>query len=126
MRLLLDTHVLIWWLEGNDRLGTSARTLIADSGNQIIISLATPWEIAIKHRLGKLPHSGAQVMKAALAQGIEQVSLAPAHLVALEAMPLHHRDPFDRLIVAQAAIERAVIITNDSAIADYGIRCLPA
>ena len=126
MRLMLDTHVLLWWLQDNPRLGQRARGLIADAGNRVLVSIATPWEIAVKHRIGKMDESGAAVMDALQQQGMAIVDLAPNHLRALEAMPLLHRDPFDHLIIAQALLEDAVIITDDAKFPEYGVRCIPA
>ena len=126
MRLMLDTHVLLWWLQDNARLGPRARAFIADSGNQVLVSIATPWEISVKHRIGKMDDSGAVVMDTLLAQGMTMVDRTPAHLRVLEAMPLHHRDPFDHLIIAQALSEGAVIVTDDAMFPDYGVRCIPA
>lgn len=126
MRLMLDTHVLLWWLQDNPRLGQRARSLIADSANDVLVSIATPWELSVKHRIGKMHDSGSAVMEALLRQGMSIVDLSPAHLTALEAMPLHHRDPFDHLIIAQAFVERAAIITDDAIFPRYGVRCIPA
>ncbi|GGB61381.1 type II toxin-antitoxin system VapC family toxin [Blastomonas aquatica] len=126
MRLILDTRVLLWWLQDSARLGPRARALIADSDNQVLVSIATPWEISVKHRIGKMDDSGAAVMDALLDQGMAVVDLAPAHLRVLEAMPLHHRDPFDHLIIAQALCDRAAVITDDAMFPEYGVRCIPA
>lgn len=123
---MLDTHVLLWWLQDNARLGQRARNLIADSDNQILVSIATPWEISVKHRVGKMDDSGAVVMGAVLDQGMAIVDLKPTHLRVLEAMPLHHRDPFDHLIIAQALGEQAIVITDDAKFPLYGVRCIPA
>jgi PIN domain nuclease of toxin-antitoxin system len=126
MRLMLDTHVLLWWLQDNARLGLRARSLIADTGSEVLVSIATPWEIAVKQRVGKVDDSGAAVMNALLEDGMAIVDLRPAHLQVLEAMPLLHRDPFDHLIIAQALAEQAIVITDDAKFPDYGVRCIPA
>jgi PIN domain nuclease of toxin-antitoxin system len=123
---MLDTHVLLWWLQDNSRLGQRARSFIADPDSQILVSIATPWEISLKHRIGKIDNSGAAVMDALIDQGMTIVNLKPAHLKVLEAMPLHHRDPFDHLIIAQAVAEQAIVITEDATFPEYGVRCLPA
>lgn len=123
---MLDTHVLLWWLQDNARLGQRARSLIADSGNQILLSIATPWEMSVKHRIGKMDDSGAAVMDALIDQRMAVIDLKPAHLRVLEAMPLHHRDPFDHLIIAQAVAEQAIVITDDAMFPEYGVRCIPA
>lgn len=126
MRLMLDTHVLLWWLQDDARLGQRARGLIADAANQLLVSLATPWEISVKHRIGKMDDSGAAVMDALVEEGMRVVDLTPAHLQVLEAMPLHHRDPFDHLIIAQAIAERAIVITDDAKFPLYDVRCIAA
>lgn len=126
MRLLLDTHVLLWWLQDNPRLGSRARAVIADADNEILISIASPWEISVKHMVGKTADSGVAIMQAAADQGMTLLDLKPVHLGVLEAMPLHHRDPFDHVILAQALAEGAVIITDDAVFPRYGARCIPA
>lgn len=123
---MLDTHVLLWWLQDNSRLGQRARSFIADPDSQILVSVATPWEISVKHRIGKMDGSGAAVMDALTDQGMTIVDLKPAHLKVLEAMPLHHRDPFDHLIIAQAVAEQAIVITDDAKFPEYGVHCIPA
>lgn len=126
MRLMLDTHVLLWWLQDSPRLGEKARALIADPDHELMVSLASPWEISVKHSIGKMQESGADVMAALGGQGIAMLDLKPAHLRVLEAMPLVHRDPFDHLIIAQALAERCVIMTDDAQFDAYGVPCLPA
>ncbi|WP_373488970.1 type II toxin-antitoxin system VapC family toxin [Blastomonas sp.] len=123
---MLDTHVLLWWLQDNPRLGQRTRGLIADPANEIMISIATPWEISVKHRIGKMSESGAAIMAAVIDQDIAVIDLTAAHLTVLEAMPLLHRDPFDLLIIAQALGEQAAIITDDAMFPGYGVLCLDA
>jgi PIN domain nuclease of toxin-antitoxin system len=100
--------------------------LIADPDHQLMVSIATPWEISVKHRIGKMVESGAEVMAAMGDQGIGLLDVHPAHLRVLEAMPLIHCDPFDHLIIAQALAEQCAVITNDAAFPPYGVRCIPA
>lgn len=126
MRLMLDTHVLLWWLQDSPRLGQQARALIADPDHELLVSLASPWEISVKHRIGKMQESGSEVMAGLDDQGIAMLDLKPAHLRVLEAMPLIHRDPFDHLIIAQALAERCTIITDDAQFSAYGVACLAA
>ncbi len=119
MRLLLDTHVLLWWRDNSPNLSSRARSAIADPANEILISAATLWEIIIKRGLGKLrfPDDLEDVLRE------ESFILVPIdfrHLRCLEALPLLHRDPFDRMLVAQALIEGAPLVTNDSALLRYG------
>ena len=126
MRLMLDTHVLLWWLQDSPRLGQKARALIADPDHELLVSLASLWEILVKHRVGKMQESGADVMASLDGQGIAVLDLKPEHLRVLEAMPLMHRDPFDHLIIAQALAERCTIITDDALFPAYGAACIPA
>jgi len=123
---MIDTHVLLWWLQDDPKLGSVARGLIADARNEVLVSIASPWEISVKHCIGKMRESGAAVMQAIDEQGLSLVQLAPAHLKVLEAMPLIHRDPFDHLIIAQAHAERCAVITDDAQFPAYGITCVPA
>jgi len=126
MILMLDTHVLVWWLVDDPRLGAKARMLIADPDHAVLISIASPWEMAVKHRIGKFDMAGSAVMRAALSQGVEVVALHAGDLATLETLALHHRDPFDHLIAAQALVEDAVLVTADRIMARYGVRCIPA
>ena len=119
MRLLLDTHVLLWWRDNSSNLSPRAHGAIADPANEILISTATLWEIVIKRGLGKLrfPDDLEDVLRE------EAFTLAPIgfrHLRCLEALPLLHKDPFDRMLVAQAMIEGAPLVTNDGALSGYG------
>ncbi len=108
MRLLLDTHALLWFLGGSDRLSTNARAAIEDVSNTRLFSVASAWEIAIKTSLGKLSltTSFAQLIPGQLhANAIQLLPIHPAHMAALIGLPFHHRDPFDRMLVAQAVAE---------------------
>jgi PIN domain nuclease of toxin-antitoxin system len=120
MRVLLDTHVLLWWLADDQRLATAHRELIADSGNDVLVSAVTVAETAIKASLGKLD---APVMDASFleGQGFGLLDLTAAHAVALRELPWHHRDPFDRMLVAQALTEGIPLLTADRNVARYGI-----
>ena len=121
MRLLLDTHVLIWWLGDMSRLGPAARKLIDDPDNHLFFSPASPWEMAIKVGIGKLRVDIAEAMDAFAAAGFAQLDIAPAHLVSLTRLERLHGDPFDRLLIAQALVEGATIMTDDGAIARYPV-----
>lgn len=126
MQLLLDTDVLLWWLQDNPRLGPRARALIANPLNSVFVSLASPWEISVKHRIGEMEESGAAIMQCLADQDITVIDLKPAHLAVLEDMPLLHRDPFDHLIIAQALAENLIVVTDDAMFPGYGVRCVPA
>ena len=123
MRLLLDTHVLLWWREDSPNLSVRARAEITDPINEILVSTATLWEIVIKRGLGRLtfPDDLEGVLRE------ESFSLIPIgfqHLRRLELLPKLHRDPFDRMLIAQALTEGAPLVTNDHALLAYGIPTL--
>jgi len=104
MQLLIDTHVLIWFLEGNKSLSKPHRQIISDSQNDVLVSIASLWEIAVKISLGKLTlaKSLADVIKQIAVENIEVLPILPAHALQVSTLPFHHRDPFDRIIVAQS------------------------
>ena len=126
MKLLLDTHVLLWWLRDDRRLSQRARTVIADSRVTVLVSLASGWELSIKCRLGKIAESGARAMREAEEQGFQILGLTADHLAALEELPrIHgHGDPFDQLLLAQARVEDAALMTGDKSLPGYGVRCI--
>ncbi len=117
-RLLLDTHVFIWWQEDSPRLRNSVRRAIAGA-TLVHVSVATAWEAAIKASLGKLtlPES---IEAGVVASGFEKLPITFAHAEAVARLPLHHRDPFDRLLIAQCLAEDLVFITHDRQIEPYG------
>ncbi len=117
MRLLLDTQVALWWLVGSRRLGAPARTLIAQSA--CVLSAASVWEVAIKHRLGKLPVGPALFRDHMLAAGVELLAVSDGHAIETAALPRHHDDPFDRMLIAQARMERLRAVSADKAWRDY-------
>ena len=131
-RYLLDTHALLWALATPRRLGTEARREIADGANEVYVSLASAWELCVKIAAGKLAPSGydrlldsAATFRAEVAiAGFEVLAISPAHVFETKRLPLHHRDPFDRLLVAQARIEDLVLVTHDDALRPYGARLL--
>lgn len=123
MRLLLDTHVLLWWLLGDARIGPKARALIADPANDVAVSIASPWEIALKFRIGKIGESGSAIFSQLDRLGFDLIPLRVGHLAVLEGLPLHHRDPFDHMIIAQAKAEGMVIMTEDRIIPRYAVPC---
>ncbi len=125
MTLLLDAHALLWWLADDPVLGAEARALIADPENEVLVSAATVWEIAIKRALGKLDAPGDLV--AALDQlGLEDVSVTRADAERAGALPPLHRDPFDRMLVAQADRLGAAVVTRDPVFARYGVEVVSA
>jgi PIN domain nuclease of toxin-antitoxin system len=127
MRLLLDTHTLLWFLLDDPRLSEAARQLIADGGNEIAISPASYWEIAIKIGLGKyaLPEPYDSFMERELASNDFQIlPILPRHTSMLTTLPHHHRDPFDRLLVAQAMSEAIPLLSGDSVLDAYSVQRL--
>lgn len=126
MLLLLDTHILIWFLEGNKLLSKSRRQIISNPQNDVFVSIASLWETAIKISIGKLTLKQplADVIKQIIVQDIEILPIMPEHTLQVSILPFHHRDPFDRLIIAQAQIENLMIISNDSNFGSYGVKLL--
>ncbi len=124
MRLILDTHVLIWWLRGDPKLGPKTRTAIENPESILLISAASPWEMSVKFRIGKLDERGSRAWLDAEAAGCTLVPITSEHLAALESLPRRHGDPFDHLILAQAKVEEALLVTNDRRMLGYDIPCL--
>lgn len=125
MRLLLDTHTFIWWVEGNSRLPPLARRSIGDEENDVLVSAATAWEIATKHRLGKLLGAEALALDVAgeiAGQGFQELAITVADATRAGALPGHHRDPFDRMLIAQALVRDLVLISNEPLFDRYGVR----
>ncbi len=126
MKLLLDTHVLIWWLRDVPDLGSRPRALIAQNDTIALFSLVSCWEATVKHRVGKMDMTGSEMWRSAIEAGFEPVGLEAAHIEALEQLPKieRHRDPFDHLLLAQAAVEGAALMTHDRALPQYGVPCI--
>jgi len=116
--LLLDTHVALWWFSADARLPVAERELIR--GRRCLVSLASVWEVAIKYKLDKLPVSPADFLKAAEDAGMRVLPIRPEHIVATTGLPMLHRDPFDRMLIAQATTESLMLLTADGRLADYG------
>jgi PIN domain nuclease of toxin-antitoxin system len=124
MRLLLDTHTLIWWLTEDSSLPASARRLIASRNHDVIVSAVSAWEIATKVRLGRLDTAAdlARDFSAYLAlERFESLSISIEHGIRAGSLPGAHKDPFDRMLVAQAQIENLAIVSNDVALDGYGV-----
>jgi len=121
LNLLLDTHVALWAITDNPKLSQKARELILSPRNNVWISAANIWEIAIKHALGKgdMPISGQDAMRYFNKAGYRFLAIEAEHAIAVEDLPLHHHDPFDRILVAQALVEPMRLMTHDSLVAVY-------
>ena len=119
MRILVDTHVLIWYIEGNEKLTPNWRSILSDPRNLKMVSIASIWEIAIKTNLQKLNIS--YPLDKLLPVEFQILDLQISHLIAYQNLPLHHRDPFDRILVAQAQIEDLSIMTVDPNIHLYDV-----
>jgi PIN domain nuclease of toxin-antitoxin system len=123
-RLLIDTHVLLWWLDGDKRLVRKPRQLVQSEGNDILVSAATVWEITTKARIGKLPGAlavAADVPACLADQGFMPLSITVEHAQIAGNLPGPHRDPFDRMLIAQAQAERIPIVSIDAAFDSYGV-----
>ncbi len=121
MNLLLDTHVALWAITDNPRLSKKARELIESPKSSVWISAATVWEIAIKHSLGRgdMPVSGRDALRYFQESGYRFLPVEPEHTAAVEELPSHHADPFDRILVAQSLVEPMRLITHDTMVARY-------
>lgn len=119
MRLLLDTHAALWWLSDDERFGDEAARHLTDGRNQVLLSAAVLWEVAIKRSLGKL-EAPADLGSTLLGAGARGLPVTLDHAAAVEALPWHHRDPFDRMLVAQAEVEGAAIVSRDERLRPYG------
>ena len=118
---LLDTHTLLWFLEGDEQLSKPAKEILKNSQNTIIVSIASLWEIGIKTSIGKLKlaYSLENVLENMRLQNIQILPIKPIHIIKMTTLPFHHRDPFDRIIIAQSITEKAMILSRDGFFEDY-------
>ncbi|HLG19104.1 MAG TPA: type II toxin-antitoxin system VapC family toxin [Bdellovibrionota bacterium] len=123
MNLLLDTHVLLWWLNDDPQLSARARELIGNSKNISAVSAATIWEIWIKERLKKiqLPRNFREVLEA---QSFQDLPITSEHAHAMHFLPPHHRDPFDRMLIVQSQVEGLTLVTHDARIQQYDVEAV--
>ena len=127
MKLLLDTHTLLWWRDNPVELSETALVALRDPNNTLLISLATLWELQIKVGLNKLSVDvslSEMVRQEVEVNGMELLPITVNHIYALSSLPHHHRDPFDRLLIAQAQTEKATLVTKDHLIALYSVATL--
>jgi PIN domain nuclease of toxin-antitoxin system len=124
MNLLLDTHALIWWLAGDDALGTEARALIEDENNQVFVSAASAMEISTKHRLGKLSEAGrlaTNLSQFLSDQGFIEMPISIAHAALAGNLQITHKDPFDRFLIAQSLVENCPLASNEVLFDSFGV-----
>ena len=127
MKLLLDTHALAWWFENSDRLGLQAEKAIASSETVVMVSVVSAFEMTLKHRLGKWPgieHLLLRFDDFLVHSGFDVLALSMEHAKLAGTMAIDHRDPFDRLLIAQARIEDAVLVSNEKLFDRFGVRRL--
>ncbi len=123
MDLLLDTHAFLWWTAVDPRLVEAARAAIADSANRVVVSAVSVWEISIKRACGKLVF-GDDILQVLANTGFDILDITPPHADAAGSLPMHHADPFDRLLIAQARIAGLVLVTQDRHLLPYGVAVL--
>ncbi len=124
MKVLLDTHALLWWMLDDARLGPRARDLVADPGNDVLVSTASLWEIVVKMRVGKLEADIKELWDAVEQQAFIPLGINAAHLLTLAGLPMHHRDPFDHLLIAQAIAEGATLISENQNTPKYPVQAV--
>ena len=124
-RFLLDSHVLLWWAEEPELLSTESRLALADGRHMVFVSVASIWELGIKQASGKikLPEDIRTLIKA---NRFDVLSITAEHALAATTLPPHHRDPFDRMLIAQANIEGLILVTRDESIEKYDVKLLAA
>ena len=124
MRLLLDTHAYLWWIAGSDRLSAAANDAVTNSGNEVFFSAASAWEIATKHRLGRLPEAQPviqNILTSIESVGFEELPISVRGGELAGSLPNYHQDPFDCIIIAQALIRNLAIVSNERIFDRYGI-----
>jgi PIN domain nuclease of toxin-antitoxin system len=126
LKLLLDTNVLIWWMDRDEAQRSGTGELIADPDNEVLLSVVCLWEIAVKARIGKLNAAIDRMIQIAEAEGFTRLGIEDGHLRALGALPSHHRDPFDHLLIARAIAESAAFVTRDRMASRYPVQVIAA
>ena len=123
---MLDTHALLWWWKDDPRLSKRAATAITDPATTVLVSAASAWEIATKHRIGKLPGAESAVRKFSeliIADGFSHLAVSYQHALKAGGFDIEHRDPFDRMLAAQAIIEGATLVTDDATMKLFRVKC---
>jgi len=127
MRALLDTHVFLWWITDAPQLPSSIRELITDGGNELFLSAASCWEIAIKAELGKITLPGQPdkfISEQMASNAVQSLPIEASHALHVFHLPPHHRDPFDRMIIAQSQLENLPIVTSDPFFPKYKVKTI--
>ena len=124
MKLLLDSHTYLWWLEDHPKLSPAARAALADPANVVLVSAASIWEIEIKRAIGRLDAGDADLVSEIAANRFMELPVQARHAAAAARLPNHHGDPFDRLLIAQAQLEGLICVTRGRAFQDYGTATL--
>jgi len=124
MNLLLDTHVFLWAVDNNPNLSPVAREAIVDGGNIVYVSAASAWEISIKRGIGKLKIPESDYLEELRLHRFTPLNITTEHALAVEKLPAHHKDPFDRMLIAQAQEERLTLVTRDPRIKAYDVRII--
>ena len=124
MNLLLDTHAFLWAVDDNPNLSTDAREAIIDGSNIVYVSAATAWEISVKRAIGKLKIPESDYLEELRLHRFTPLSITTEHALAVKNLPPIHKDPFDRMLIAQAQLEKLTLVTRDQRIAEYDIRVI--
>ena len=124
MNLLLDTHVFLWVVDDSPRLSAAARAAIVDGANVVFVSAATAWEISIKKAIGKLTIPRGDYLEELRLHRLAPLNITTEHALAVAELPSYHQDPFDRLLIAQAQVEKLTIVTGDAKIRQYAVRII--
>ncbi len=120
MKLLLDTHILLWALAGDQRLSKKAAKLISDPQNEILVSAVSLWEVGVKHSMGRITVSPEILVEAIASTGFQELAVTFDHCISVSRLPPIHRDPFDRMLVAQSLSVPAILMTHDQTLNKYG------
>ncbi len=121
MNYLLDSHTFLWWVDDSRQLSDISREIIHDGSNRIFLSLASQWEIGIKVSIGRLEFPMDQLEDTVEQNGFELLAMTTKHIIESTSLPMHHRDPFDRMLIAQARLESLTLISKDAVFPDYDV-----
>ena len=127
MKILLDTHTFLWWITGDQKLSGRAREIISDGSNELFLSAATGWEMAIKAQIGRLKLPGEPIhfiLEQMRINAIQSLPIQMNHALHVSTLPQHHRDPFDRLLIAQAQLEGLPVLSSDHQLANYQVEVI--